>query len=63
MEEYEAYQKLGGGRWLRAYLRDIIQRRKEDAEANTATARGMVAVYPARPAPLPKSNKTNRPFG
>lgn len=62
-EEYEVYKKLGGGRWLRAYLRDIIERRKEDAKANSATTRGMVAVYQARPEPVPKSTKTNRPFG
>jgi len=62
-EEYEVYKKLGGGRWLHAYLRDIVERRKEDAKANSATTRGMVAVYPARPEPVPKSTKTNRPFG
>jgi hypothetical protein len=62
-EEYEVYKKLGGGQWLRAYLRDIVERRKEDAKANSATTRGMVAVYQARPEPVPKSTKTNRPFG
>ena len=62
-EEYEVYRKLGGGPWLRAYLKDIATRRKEDAQANTATATGMVAVYPAQPKPVPKSTKTNRPFG
>lgn len=62
-EEHEVYKKLGGGRWLRAYLTDIIERRKEDAKANAATATGMVAVYPAQPKPVPKSTKTNRPFG
>ena len=64
-EEYEVYQKLGGGKWLRAYLGDIVERRKEDATANTATVRGMVAVYPAQPEPVPKSPPlfpTRRPF-
>lgn len=62
-EQHEVFKKLGGSVWLRAYLNDIVQRRKEDAEANSAAARGMVAVYPARPAPIPKSTKANRPFG
>jgi hypothetical protein len=57
-EEHEVYKKLGGGRWLRAYLREILGRKAEDAEANSTTARGMVAVYPAQPKPLPTSAKT-----
>ena len=60
-EEHEVYKKLGGGRWLRAYLRDIIGRKAEDAEANAAIPRattGMVAVYPAQPKPFPTSAKT-----
>ena len=64
-EEHEVYKKLGGGRWLRAYLTDIVERRKQDAQENaaiTATIPGMVAVYPARPQPVPKSTKANRPF-
>ena len=65
-EEHEVYKKLGGGRWLRTYLKDIADRRQEDAQANAAIPRattGMVAVYPAQPKPVPKSTKTNRPFG
>lgn len=65
-EEHEVYKKLGGGRWLRAYLRDIAGRKAEDAQANAAIPRattGMVAVYPAQPKPIPPSTKANRPFG
>ena len=63
VEEYEIYKKLGGGVWLRTYLKDIAARRKEDAQANTATTTGMVAVRSAGPTALSKSTQTNRPFG
>ena len=38
-EEHEVYKKLGGGRWLRAYLTDIVERRKEDAKADRKSTR------------------------
>lgn len=58
LEEYDVYKKLGGGPWLRSYLKDIATRRKEDAQANSAHARPterMVAVRSAGPTALSKS--------
>lgn len=62
-EQHEIFKKLGGSVWLRAYLEDIAARRKEDAAANAATTRGMVAVRAAGSTPVPQSAKAHRPFG
>lgn len=66
-EEHEAYMRLGGARWLRAYLSDIVKRRAEDAAANQAAKseriRTMVAVRSARSSKVSSVPPANRPFG
>ena len=64
-EEHEVYKKLGGGRWLRTYLKDIADRRQEDAQANAAIPRattGMVAVRSTGPTLVPEIKTVFRPL-
>jgi len=65
-EEHEVYKKLGGGRWLRAYLRDTAGGKAEDAQpskADTAATKRVVAVHSAQPKDVPFHKRAHRPFG
>ena len=57
-KQREAFKELGGPKWLRAYLNDILARREEDAKTYAERTGSVVAVHPAGPKPVPEKPKT-----
>ena len=56
----KVFYELGGPKWLRAYLADVLQRRFEDAKAtNTKGTGSLVALLTTRPKAVPPRNKTD----
>jgi len=57
-EQREAFYKLGGAKWLRAYLNNVINKGKTNAPTDATGTASVVAVHPPGPKPVPEKPKT-----